>query len=776
MLADPKPTRPRTTKMKCSRPGEATNTSVSRPELAAGGVYGVGAPKYLAAGWVSPLPLSRGQKEGGLPLHRTGRGNPYATEAEVAQWCAQRPNDNLALRMPSNVSVDGQLYDVVGIDVDNYESKGKRKYGARQLRELEKENGKLPATYSSGNRGVDKPSRIRFFLVPPGLHWRGKAHKDIDIISPGYRYAVVWPSKHPEGRDYVWADPNGEQLPASEIPNPASLAVLPDAWVDLLTNGRMPDEGTEADMDSSVEDILEWATRLPGYSDEPCDTMQGKGIDYSIRQIDEDASSHDKITSAHWGLIMLALEGHSGLGKAVDAVERHWVEDVKSRGKRSLDEFRREMFRSGVSALRKLKGQVESGQLRLVQADECHEPEQLAALADLETWTAAIKREASRVIFKTLTSAQWAETVPPVRWMIKGTLCEDTFGPNAGPKKSLKTHDNQAIAFACATAQPLYLYSDFAVSKTRKVLYIVGEGGELPVRRTLQRMARAYGLSLNDVAGDPDFPLVVAFGAAPMDADPFVDELKGLLDSHQPELVLIESFYNFHPRDLETGNLYQRGQAIDEFHKLVRGQCVGATSILTDHFRSTGVGKSIDLDNISMAGQAENADSWILRNHREVPDVAEGEFRLRTEFNSRQWGGGAWDVDWHLGRFDPELGGHDGEISWDVQPAADTANGSKQRGPSNTERANLILEYVDAHPEASQTAVVDALCHEHGGRNSFRAEFTKLLDSRLLVEAPFVRKVPRSDGTTRPRPAVGFTRGHGKVKVSLGEVSDADDE
>lgn len=69
--------------------------------------------------------------------------------------------------------------------------------------------------------------------------------------------------------------------------------------------------------------------------------------------------------------------------------------------------------------------------------------------------------------------------------------------------------------------------------------------------------------------------MVVASGAAPMNVPGFRDELVAMVDEHQPELVLIESFYNFHPSDVETGNLYQRGQVIDSYHRLVRGECTG---------------------------------------------------------------------------------------------------------------------------------------------------------------------------------------------------------
>ena len=142
-----------------------------------------------------------------------------------------------------------------------------------------------------------------------------------------------------------------------------------------------------------------------------------------------------------------------------------------------------------------------------------------------------------------------------------------------------------------------------------------------------------------------------------------------MLDEHQPNLVLIESFYNFHPAEVNAANLFERGPVIDAYHKLVVSECDGATSMMTDHFRSTNRSKTFDLDSISMAGQAENADSWILRDHREKPDVSEGEFWLKVVFASRQWGDSEWEIDWHLGPFDHDLGHHVGEITWDVRPA-----------------------------------------------------------------------------------------------------------
>lgn len=176
-------------------------------------------------------------------------------------------------------------------------------------------------------------------------------------------------------------------------------------------------------------------------------------------------------------------------------------------------------------------------------------------------------------------------------------------------------------------------------------------------------------------AQDPAFPLVVEFGVAPLNSGRLRDEVKAILDRHQPDYVSMESFYNFHPAEVSAANLYERGQVIDAYHKLVRGGGTDVVSILTDHNKKGA--NELGLRYISMSGQAENSDSWIQRIHRRDPEVASGEFWLTTSFNSRNWGGSTFDVDWHLGPFDHDEGCHTGSISWDVCTHKDKdANGT----------------------------------------------------------------------------------------------------
>ena len=309
----------------------------------------------------------------------------------------------------------------------------------------------------------------------------------------------------------------------------------------------------------------------------------------------------------------------------------------------------------------------------------------------------------------------WAKPVAPPDFLIRKVLARDTFGVQAGPKKSLKTHDNQALGLSAATGLPLYRHPEFVVPRPVKVLYIVGEGGEKPVTRVLQRMARAYGLSLDEIVADPAFPLVLAFGAAALNSTELRGEVRALLDEHQPGLVLTESFYNFHPADVEASNLYARGGLIDSYHMLIRTECEGATSLMTDHYRSTNTGRTLDLDAISMAGQAENADSWITRHHRNAPDVGAGVFTLRQEFGSRQWGATRWTVEWHLGGFNHDLGSHDGDITWDITSEIGGAAGVGDEEIAtvvfvNDHAGHMYLQkYVREHPNMTKTEIQDAM-------------------------------------------------------------------
>jgi hypothetical protein len=174
--------------------------------------YGHTAGAYAAAGWAGVLPLPFRAKHA-PPLGWTGRGAPYPDAEQVEQWRRDQPNGNLALRMPPTV---------VGIDVDAYKPEARISLAA-----LEAECGPLPQTWVSTSRSDG--SGIRFYKVPERVRWaERRAGPGIELIHSGHRYAVAWPSTHPESRAYRWIGPDG--VVADRIPRVDELPALPAVW------------------------------------------------------------------------------------------------------------------------------------------------------------------------------------------------------------------------------------------------------------------------------------------------------------------------------------------------------------------------------------------------------------------------------------------------------------------------------------------------------------------------------------------------------------------
>jgi len=144
---------------------------------------------YLDAGWSGVLVLPAGTK-GPPPTGFTGAEGRWPARNDIARWARDNPHGNIALRLSR---------DVIGIDFDLYRD-------PRARVELEELTGPLPPTWCSTSK-VDG-SGIRFYRVPPlsdGVVWRSGGH-GYDIVQHHHRYAVVWPSIHPDGNLYRWID------------------------------------------------------------------------------------------------------------------------------------------------------------------------------------------------------------------------------------------------------------------------------------------------------------------------------------------------------------------------------------------------------------------------------------------------------------------------------------------------------------------------------------------------------------------------------------------
>lgn len=168
--------------------------------------YAAAAPLYRAAGWMQVIPLPEGRKTP-PPSGFTGRSRKPVTDEQVRFWSQSDPTANTGIVIPEGVLV---------LDIDAEQGHQVKADGAKGISELSQELGMLPATWSSTAHGIDSPARHLFYKVPEGLAWKGGAIEGVDILQPGHRYSVVWPSIHPSGEMYCWYTPSGSTT--SQIP------------------------------------------------------------------------------------------------------------------------------------------------------------------------------------------------------------------------------------------------------------------------------------------------------------------------------------------------------------------------------------------------------------------------------------------------------------------------------------------------------------------------------------------------------------------------------
>lgn len=251
--------------------------------------YTAAAPLYRAAGWMQVIPLPEGRKTP-PPSGFTGRSRKPVTDEQVQVWSQATPDANTGIVIPEGVLV---------LDIDAAQGHQVKADGAKGISELSQELGMLPATWSSTAHGIDSPARHLFYKVPEGLAWKGGAIEGVDILQPGHRYSVVWPSIHPSGEMYCWYTPSGAF--SGTLPHIGDLATLPWKWVDYL---RKPDRVSNS------------TTLTPSYSREYDDRMckaVNTFLNKTLANPASKGSRHDTTLQAVWALVNFAQEGHRGL-------------------------------------------------------------------------------------------------------------------------------------------------------------------------------------------------------------------------------------------------------------------------------------------------------------------------------------------------------------------------------------------------------------------------------------------------------------------------------
>lgn len=261
---------------------------------------------YHRNGWRGVLPLPSNAKAP-VPAGYTGRAGAWPSPADIQTFIDHDPHlGNIALRLPE---------DVIGLDVDMYDGK----QGAVTIARLETELGPLPPTVMSTSRADG--SGIRLFKVPPRPTWRDPG-PGVEVIHYGWRYLVVWPSIHPEGRTYVWVDQvTGEAIEAPINGNPWVMTELPETWVERLSSDEHIDKASVTD-----PEVVAWLDALP--DGPPCKATTNALDDFTSRLADavDGGSRHDAVLRPSARLVRVGDLGHRGVRDALSVARQRFLD------------------------------------------------------------------------------------------------------------------------------------------------------------------------------------------------------------------------------------------------------------------------------------------------------------------------------------------------------------------------------------------------------------------------------------------------------------------
>jgi P4 family phage/plasmid primase-like protien len=315
------------------------------------GPYARAAAGYWSEGW-SPIPLPPQRKyppERGWTGGSKDNSGTLPSKEQIEKWIAAQGDGNVALRLPKNI---------IGIDVDLYDGKA----GAATLAAAEEEWGPLQPTWMSSSR--TDGSGIRLYRVPEGLQWPGELPqgKGVEIVKWDHRYAIVAPSIHPEGREYVWINTVGESTTDGEgweFPgiNTGEITELDQRWVDGLTGGKKWQPKSEADLTS--EEVTDWLKNRDNPDGKMCEVMERTLAHHlqNIRPTGEKGGAHEGFTKAVWAILGDAAAGHKGIRKALERIQAAFRE--ASKGRRSVAERNGEWRRSLEEGVRKVAAEGE---------------------------------------------------------------------------------------------------------------------------------------------------------------------------------------------------------------------------------------------------------------------------------------------------------------------------------------------------------------------------------------------------------------------------------
>lgn len=588
------------------------------------------ARRYFEAGW-PPLALPAGAKKP-PPDGRTGYDGIDMTAEEVAAtaWFG-----NIGVRMPASV---------IGLDVDVYNG------GDRTLTDLIERCGKLPVTWIS-HSGRNDGSGIRFFRVPPGMVWIASL-PGIEIIQRGHRYAVVFPSMHPDGRIYGWWD-QAEIAPMEDVPLVEELPDLPWPWIAELSRA------TSADAENMVRSTAANSAEVTAFIQTHNQTDSPSYVATILAHFNErhqrGHSRHDTMQHCLIWTLECCAAGLDSASHALGELANAWTAAVAPDSRRmELHSPRR--VTEWDAMVRHAVGKVnvkDPAELIKMHDDIAGIPFIVPPAPNGDGHPEPEPGPVASIPLITFRDLPHPFVIPQVTWHAVNLLCRETHGELAGAEKSLKSYTGLVLDVGLAAG--LAVLGRFEVPERQRVLVLVGEGGEGPFLRRLAEVCSGYGIEPGDIR---DW-LRYTTDHASASSLRFLDGIRHELDTFGPALVHADPWYTYQPSATESGQLTSVGAALDVVGQMCRAG--DATSLFNHHFNRGG---NDGLRQITGAGHAEWVDSWMLTGHRSAPNLDLGQYRIRLDVGSRQWGGGAYDVDYTI---TPLMG----RMSWSITDAGD---------------------------------------------------------------------------------------------------------
>lgn len=276
------------------------------------------ADDYWDAGW-SPFPLPRGAKKS-PPPDVTGEDARPITEDDLDGWAHKW--GNIGIVMP-----DG----VIGIDYDAYKPGNHAPTG-------------LPPTVRSTSR--TDGSGIYMFRVPKGTKLQGSVPGVGEVIQHHHRYAVCWPSIHPEGREYVWLDAGWREV---GIPRVRDLPRLPKTWLEQLQTRqrKYTGRGYKGSAESWF-DALQKGPMTPAV----CTALRESTRELEHHLVVGEAR-YDLMVRGIGRLVSLGARRHRGVEKAIDELCTTYLQAVEGTPDRDPDS---EVARALTGAIEKWGG------------------------------------------------------------------------------------------------------------------------------------------------------------------------------------------------------------------------------------------------------------------------------------------------------------------------------------------------------------------------------------------------------------------------------------